>query len=106
MKKLIVLGAYASLLLLLANCGPHIGKIVTSYPVPTKEQAQTEFTSEQLAEGRKIWQSTCDRCHDLHPETKHTPEGWNKTLRRMIHKSKLTEEEGILVRAYLIANSK
>lgn len=106
MKRFGILALYVTLLFLLANCGPHIGKIVTSYPIPTKEEAKTEFTAEQLDQGRAIWKSNCDSCHKLHPEDKHTPEGWNKTLRKMIHRAGLTEEEGILVRAYLIAHSK
>lgn len=106
MKKLFAIALYAGFLVLVANCAPNIGKIVTSQPLPSKLEVQQEYTAEQLQEGRKIWKSTCDRCHKLYPEDKHTAEGWNKTLKRMIHRSKMTEEEGLLVRAYLVSKSK
>lgn len=92
--------------LLLSNCAPHIGTIVTSQPVPTKEEVSTQFTAEQLAQGRTVWENNCANCHKLYPADKHDAAGWNKTLKRMIHRAKMTEEEGTLVRAYLISKSR
>ncbi|MFA5574751.1 MAG: hypothetical protein WC994_06800 [Brumimicrobium sp.] len=106
MKKIILFSVYGTLLLLVTNCAPSIGKIVTSQPIPSKTEAKENFTAEQLSQGKELWESNCDRCHKLYDETKHDSVGWNKTLKRMINRAKLSEEQGTLIRAYLIANSK
>ncbi len=107
MKKILTICAIAASALILANCTPKVAaSVADKEPVPTKAQVQASFSEAQLAQGKLIYESSCARCHKLKPLDLHDPVGWNKTLKKMIPKAKLSYEDGKLVRAYLVANSK
>lgn len=71
----------------------------------TKEIALAQFNAAQFAEGEALFRAKCGNCHKLHQPSAFGEERWNKVLNRMLPKAKATEEEGKLIRAYLIANS-
>jgi len=106
MRKLIILAITASGAIFMANCTPKAGKAVAEQPVETREQIAAQYSAAQLESGKTIFTGNCSRCHKLKEPGSRTPEQWNRVLKRMIPKAKLSEEDGKLVRAYLIANSK
>ena len=66
-----------------------------------------KFTSsEQLAQGRTIFENSCNRCHKLPDPEKHDDQRWIKTLSRMAPKAKLTDEQHQMVYDYLISANK
>lgn len=105
MKKLIVTGVLGAFIFVMANCSPKVAQQVTAGPVPTAAQMQTQFTADQLDQGKMIWQSHCNKCHKLFAPASRTPESWNHILSKMITKARLNKDDATLVRAYLIANS-
>lgn len=106
MRKLMIIAGMAGSILFMANCTPKASKAIAEMPVESKEQITAKYSEAQLESGKTIFMSNCDKCHKLKmPETR-TPEQWNKVLKRMIPKAKLSDEDGKLVRAYLIAHSK
>ncbi|WP_164111330.1 MULTISPECIES: hypothetical protein [Sphingobacterium] len=92
--------------LLIASCFPKASQAIRSLPVESKEQILTQYNQDQITQGQTLFANSCGNCHKLkQPETR-TAEQWNKIVKRMIPKAKLSDEEGKLVRAYVIANSK
>jgi cytochrome c5 len=77
--------------------------------VRTKSVAVTgpKYTSsEQLAQGKTIFENSCNRCHKLPDPAKHDDQGWIKTLSRMAPKAKLTDDQHQMVYDYLISVNK
>lgn len=93
--------------LFLVNCATKaIGMTVADKePVPTKEYVMANFSEEQLNTAKLLYENNCAECHKLKEPESRNPEKWNNVLKRMLPKTKLTYEEGRLVRAYLIAYS-
>lgn len=106
MRKLSAVLLYGAFITLMVNCTPKASKAISELPVETKEQIVAQYSPQQLESGKTIFTGNCAKCHKLKEPGSRTPEQWNKVLKRMIPKAKLSDEDGKLVRAYLIANSK
>lgn len=94
MKKSIVITIFSAAFTV--SCGP-------------KSTAVTEpkFSSaENLAQGKTVFENSCNRCHKLPDPAKHDDQGWIKTLSRMAPKAKLTDEQHQMVYDYLISVNK
>jgi len=102
-KTLLLLPAMAFGLILLANCSPKTGKSAsgTSSAMP-----DVHYTEAQLADGKAIFTSHCGKCHQLFQPEEKTVAKWNSVLPSMVKKAKLSDEQGNLVRAYVMANVK
>jgi len=72
----------------------------------TKAEAASQFTTEQLEQGKTIWEAKCGKCHKLFPTTMYDAKFWKPILDKMVVKAKLEEQDAQLVRAYVVANSK
>ncbi len=106
MRKLFITSFLASAVLFMVNCTPKASKAIAEMPVESKEQIVAKYNPSQLEQGKTIFTGNCAKCHKLKEPGSRTPEQWNKVLKRMIPKAKLSDDDGMLVRAYLIANSK
>ncbi len=106
MKKIIVTCSLSLFVLVMVQCSPKASKAIAEAPLATSEQMKAQFSVAQLEEGKVIWQNNCNKCHKLFAPESRDNEKWHKVLRRMIPRAKLSDEEGKLVRAYLIAYSK
>lgn len=95
MKKLIV-GMILCSASLVVSCGPK--SVAVTGPKYT--------SSEQLAQGKTIFENSCNRCHKLPDPSKHDDQGWLKTLSRMAPKAKLSEDQHQMVYDYLILVNK
>ncbi|MFL9835610.1 cytochrome C [Chryseobacterium terrae] len=94
MKKLVLSMILGSAFMV--SCGP-------------KSTAVTgpKFTSaEHLAQGKTVFENSCNRCHKLPNPEKHDDQGWIKTLSRMAPKAKLSDEQHQMVYDYLISVNK
>ncbi|RQO30646.1 hypothetical protein DBR32_07890 [Taibaiella sp. KBW10] len=103
-KYLIILGVVMATFM--ASCYPKASQVIRSLPVESKAQIKAQYDQGQLAQGQQLFISNCAKCHKLKDPESKTPEQWNKTVKRMIPRAKLSDEQGKLVRAYLIANAK
>ncbi|MNS61216.1 hypothetical protein D3C71_74550 [compost metagenome] len=104
MPKSIILGCMVSLTIV--GCYPKASQVIRSLPVESKEQIKAQYSQDQIAKGETLFINNCAKCHKLKQPDSKTPEQWNKTVKRMIPRAKLTDDEGKLVRAYLIAHAK
>lgn len=116
MRKLIIISSIAIGAIFMANCTPKAGKAVASSnatsstpasaSVMSREEANSKFSADQLEAGKVLFAGNCAKCHAMKgPETR-TAAQWDKILQRMIPKARLNEEDGKLVKAYVIAHSK
>jgi cytochrome c5 len=101
-KKLILLSALAISSVLLVQCSPKTAKST----VGTTTQAEPKYTAAQIAEGHTIYTNNCGKCHKLFQPQDKSLDKWNSILPRMIGKAKLDDQQGALVRAYVVANIK
>lgn len=100
------LGAVIFILFVVGCATKIVNSIADSEPVPTKQEVLANFSEIQLSQGKAYFESRCNQCHKLFDPDSRDPAQWNKVLRRMLPKTNLTYDEGKLVRAYLVANSK
>ncbi|WP_426481423.1 cytochrome C [Chryseobacterium sp. R2ACT005] len=94
MKKFILTGIAASAFLV--SCGPK--SVAVTGPKYT--------SSEQLTQGKTIFENSCTKCHKLPEPAKHDDKGWINTLSRMAPKAKLTDDQHQMVYDYLISVNK
>ena len=106
MRKLIVLQVLCCVVFLLCQCSPKSGRAVSATAVETKEDINSKYSSAQLASGKQLYESHCDKCHSLKDPASRTPAQWDNILKKMIPRAHLNDDDSRLVRAYLIANSK
>ncbi len=59
----------------------------------------------QLLQGRELYVEKCSSCHSLVNPARLTAKQWNRKLRVMAKRAKLTEKEKQLITNYLIAGS-
>ncbi|MFZ4583013.1 MAG: hypothetical protein ACOYM7_10230 [Paludibacter sp.] len=55
----------------------------------------------KLQQGRELYINKCGSCHTLFAPEKYNKTDWAKWVNRMAPKAKLTEEQKVLVQAYL-----
>lgn len=103
-SKSIILASLVSFTIV--GCYPKASQVIRSLPVESKEQIKAQYSQDEIAKGETIFINNCGTCHKLKKPDSKTPEQWNKTVKRMIPRAKLSDVDGKLVRAYLIANAK
>lgn len=107
MKSILKTFGFAMFFLFLVACAASAVKTVANTePAPTKEFVMANFSEDQLDQGKTLFEANCAKCHNLKDPESKNPEQWNKTLIRMLPRTNLAYEEGRLVQAYLVANSK
>lgn len=107
MKKLLTLLAFAGFSFLMSNCSSSKSGAAGAMSDEAKVAAvKKNFTPTQLEEGKTLWQGSCGKCHKLYAPDSRSVEKWERVLPRMFNRSKMTEEQGNLVRAYLLSQVK
>lgn len=71
-------------------------------PPPAKPVSDVKADPEL---GKTIFANRCGRCHDLPKPEQYTAQRWDGILLSMIPKSRLNEEQGMHVTAYLKVNA-
>lgn len=94
MKKLVL--GFILVSAFLISCGPK----------STAVNGPRYSSSAQLAQGKTVFENSCNRCHKLPNPEKHDDQGWIKTLGRMAPKAKLNDEQHQMVYDYLISVNK
>lgn len=86
-------------LIVLASC--------TSKVKPTAEAPKSSTsTTEQIAQGKVIYETACKRCHDLPEPTAFTSVQWVGIMNSMAPKAKLTDEQHQWVYDYVVSVKK
>lgn len=77
--------------------------MVACGPKSTAVTGPKYTSSEQLAQGKTIFENSCNKCHALPSPEKHDAQSWIKTLSRMAPRAKLTDDQHQMVYDYLIS---
>jgi cytochrome c5 len=113
MKKIIVITTLVILSVGMANCsssrkaaaGSAMSTTATT-PEDKVAEVKRKYTEQQMAEGKTLWQSNCNKCHKLfEPESRNVAK-WEAVLPNMVKRAHLTDAQGGMVRAYILANAK
>ena len=80
----------------------------TEFPPPPKSSMPSlpANSPEAIAAGKTIFETRCNRCHDLKIVDVYTAERWTTILQTMIPRARLNEEQAKQVRSYVMANAK
>ena len=80
----------------------------TEFPPAPKSSSQSlvENSPEAIAAGKIIFETRCNRCHDLKVIDVYTTARWTTILQTMIPRARLNEEQAKEVRSYVMANAK
>jgi mono/diheme cytochrome c family protein len=108
-KKIII--PFLASALLLNACHNKSVPVITSrteFPPAPKSSVPPlpENSPEAIAAGKILFETRCNRCHDLKVVDAYTPERWTTILQTMIPRARLNEEQGKQVRSYVMANAK
>ena len=107
LTKGLLLSAFVLATISLANCSPKVSKtVVATPPTPVTPKPEVHYSEVQLAQGQTIYTANCGKCHKLFVPADKSLSRWESVLPNMINKAKLTDEQGGLVRAYVMANLK
>ncbi|MCD0454579.1 cytochrome C [Chryseobacterium sp. LC2016-27] len=97
MKRLFAAATFA--LILLASCTPKATSVAEAPRSATS-------TAEQIAQGKTIFETACNRCHKLYEPTQFTSVQWVGIMNAMAPKAKLTDEQHQWVYDYLVSVKK
>ena len=84
-------------------------EIVLSNKVNTTSSAKETpviDASNLAAQGKTVYTNRCARCHGLKKTENYTSQQWEHTLKVMIPKARLNDEEAKQVTAYVMENAK
>ena len=68
----------------------------------TPKVAEVELPTAELQSGRTIYQKKCHRCHKLKVIDNYSAEQWDNILPDMASKSRLSDADEALVKAYVV----
>lgn len=80
----------------------------TEFPAPPKAAQSTvvENSPEAITAGKMIFETRCNRCHDLKDTNGYTADRWTTILKTMIPRARLNEDQARQVRSYVVANAR
>jgi len=111
MKKLLTLFALSAVTVSMVNCSSS-KKIVSGNETLTVSSSdiavemKKNYSADQLEEGKNLMMANCQKCHKIKEPQTRTVEKLERVLPGMIKKAKLTDEQGTLVRAYMLSQAK
>ncbi|SHH23097.1 cytochrome C [Flavobacterium defluvii] len=89
----------AAIMLLITSCGTKKTAVATA-PETIDTMPPRELSLEQ-AEGKKLYENNCTKCHKLYEPTKFDKEKWQPILVRMQKKAKLDDANMALITSYI-----
>ena len=105
-NKIILFAAAVAGTVFFADCSPKTGKATTAGSTATASTNAPHYSAEQVAQGQTIYTANCGKCHKLIDPASKSLDKWNAVLPPMIKKAKLSDDQGELVRAYVMSNIK
>ena len=90
----------------LTQCAKKSIPASSASPAEEVSEMKKKYNATQIAESKIIFEKHCGECHSLHNPEEFTVKQWDKILPKMSRKSKLTEEQAGLLRAWVITNAR
>lgn len=110
--SLMRLGIFALVMVgaLLVSCHNKTAPVIASrtrFPPPPRGSAKpvVENSPEAIAAGKVLFQTRCNRCHDLKSPEGYTKERWAVILQTMIPRARVYEDQAKQIRSYIMANA-
>ncbi len=89
--------------LFIYSCAPKVAPTPPPPPAPAKTPDVAVAASNDLAEGKGLYENNCAKCHSLYKPSDYTAEEWNPILERMKKKAKIDDATTAKIYAYLTA---
>lgn len=110
MKKTLTLLTLAVLSVVMVNCSSTkkastIPGASTATPEARVAEAKKNYSEDQMAEGKTLWETNCNKCHKLYAPESRNVDKWEAVLPRMVKRAKMTDTQAGMVRAYLITHA-
>lgn len=106
MNRLTTILTIATASVLMTQCTAK--KTATSAKSPEEIVAEVKknYSEDQMAEGKTLFQGNCGKCHALFEPESRTVDKWERVLPRMSQRAKLEDTQAGKVRAYVLAHAK
>ena len=103
--------SFIVLAILLLACHNKATPVITSrteFPPPPRSSAKAsvENSPEAIAAGKILFETRCNRCHDLKSPEAYTIDRWTIILQTMGPRARLNEDQAKQVRSFVRANAK
>jgi cytochrome c5 len=85
---------------LLCACSPAL------YIPSMDDASRTGVSADSLMLGRTLYTNHCGSCHNLHLPEQYTQAHWEKVMREMKRKAKISDEEAKLISSFVLARCK
>ena len=66
----------------------------------------TQMNATRIESGKQLYESTCNKCHELHRPSKRSGLEWVEIMKTMGPKAKIEQGTYRMISAYLVKNSK
>ena len=105
------LGAFVIVVSLFVGCHSKAVPVInsrTEFPPAPRSSTRplAENSPEAIAAGKAIFETRCNRCHDLKIVDAYTTERWSSILPTMIPRARLNEEQAKELRSYVMAGAR
>ncbi len=75
--------------------------IVSCAEKPVSTSSTQTIKSDQLAQGKTVYENSCAKCHELPNPKSYSSEKWIAIMKWMAPKAKLTQEQSTMVYNYV-----
>lgn len=106
MKKTIVLTGMCLSAMLFTQCAKKATSAGDKARVDEAAELNKQYTPAQIAEGKAVYITSCQKCHRLYQPDEFKIKSWNHILPEMSQKAGLNAQQAGLVRAWVITNAK
>ena len=89
------------LVIVVVACSPKV-KTTTTTPAPVTDPIMIA----KITEGKSLYETNCNKCHELHNPGKYNEQQWTKYLDWMAPKAKISDDQKASIFAYLSNNAK
>ena len=89
------------LVIVVVACSPKV-KTTTTTPAPVTDPIMLA----KITEGKSLYETKCNKCHELHNPGKYNEQQWTKYLDWMAPKAKISDDQKASIFAYLSNNAK
>jgi len=89
--------------ILIYSCAPKVAPSPTPPPAAKTPDAAVAVSND-IAEGKELYENNCAKCHKLYNPNDYSDQDWLPILERMKKKAKISDLQHDKIYAYIISN--